>query len=1392
MATTYFGDVVTTGNTLISGTASFQGGFNYFNSNIVGPGSTIGSSATPFGSLYGTTGNIGTLTTSFVSNIGIGTTAAGNALSVRGNLFGPTSIGATNVLVTLANTSILNVNSISNFSASGTSLLVPGNVFASVGLGAGSIFVTKSNATLGTLGSLWVTSNVGIGTGPGGTPLAIQGNFYASNSISTGTVNATLANVSTTNVSSILNQIGIGTGSSPNTALYVQGSISVSKSITDVSSNAMVGSLTNIFSLVSVSNVGIGTTPGVSTLTVQGNVYISNGLTTPQVSTGTWNSSGVSNVTTVVVISNLGLTVPGNVFISNGLTTGSLFSATLKVPTLNVTTINGPLGINTAATSSSTLSVAGNVFASNSVTTNNFSVSVPNITSYNITSFVSTSLGTIQGNAYVSNGIQTTGLIATTANTTTMNLLSILNQNVSVGTLTTSGTSLYVAGNLSASTNIGTLNVQTNLTNVSSILIVNSFVTGANTLGLAGNAYASNGIQTTSLIGTRANITTLNVLSINSNVGIGTTNPPPLYVPGNLYSMQFETNNVISTNANVSGTLTVGILITNSNVGSANTTLFINGNANATTSFTTTNVSATRANITTLNVLSISNLNSLSVSGNVYGTSVGTTNVSVTSANVSRVSNILSLSVTSNIGIGTPPNGNALSIRGDLYASNALTVPSINATAAQGTTSNVTNISQVSGTTLNFAGNAYVSNAVTTGNVLATTVSVPGQATTSFINSTYLAINFPNPWVYFPLQSSLADTSGAGNILNIAAGTYVQGPGPGSTYSLAGNFTFNLSKNLYVDPGITVSLWFLPTPTVVNIFSASPGSLTIAVNAGFYTLGYNPNGTYYNASSSIAPVFGSWTHLCGTIVNGFMTLYVNGVSSATTSFVPNGTYLIQGNLISGGTDVRLYSQALSSSQVQILYQTGGLSTPSTVQIYGNVYTSNTNFSIGNLVSVNANVTTLNVSSISFIGTPGTSLSVSGNVYVSNSVNVANLIVGTVNTPTLNAGSLTMSVLTASSLGFSVSNILVSNSVTTGNLTANGTITYGENITMRSPHLLPTPSNAAAIQAWISGTCNAASKPTMSWWDTSPAPIFSSVAFSSSLYTGCVLLPGGQVLFVSSSSGYVGFFNPFTGSTSRVIPDGSSLDNYFGGVLVPSGNVVFIPTSGFIGIYNPISNRLSRGATVSSSTAGGTLDQNGNVVMVGSQIGTYNPRIDVYSSLNINFDGNFQGAVLTPNGNIVCIPYTNSNIAEFQPATSAVSNTVKVGTSGVGKFSGGVLAPNGNIICVPYASNVGIYNPSNSKFSNVATGSSGFSGGCLLPNGNVVFVPKTASNVGLFDPIALVYSNSTGVNGLSFAGGCLIPDGRVIFAPYSTTYVGVLDTMTPVSQEFCLSPYFNKF
>jgi len=182
-------------------------------------------------------------------------------------------------------------------------------------------------------------------------------------------------------------------------------------------------------------------------------------------------------------------------------------------------------------------------------------------------------------------------------------------------------------------------------------------------------------------------------------------------------------------------------------------------------------------------------------------------------------------------------------------------------------------------------------------------------------------------------------------------------------------------------------------------------------------------------------------------------------------------------------------------------------------------------------------------------------------------------------------------------------------------------------------------------------------------------------------------------------------------------------------------------------------------------------------------GTYNSAYAYYPTYSYPVKS---GSVLLPSGNILFNGQTGtSNMILFDPVSLSQSNIV-VGTSA---YSGLVLAPNGNVVAVPYVSNACVINPSTATSTNVVTGG-GFSGGVLLASGNVIFVPLTSSNVGMLDPVALTYSNSSQSTG--FSGGTLLPSGQVVFTPSTSTNVGVLDTFTPAPQEFCLSPYFNKF
>jgi hypothetical protein len=261
--------------------------------------------------------------------------------------------------------------------------------------------------------------------------------------------------------------------------------------------------------------------------------------------------------------------------------------------------------------------------------------------------------------------------------------------------------------------------------------------------------------------------------------------------------------------------------------------------------------------------------------------------------------------------------------------------------------------------------------------------------------------------------------------------------------------------------------------------------------------------------------------------------------------------------------------------------------------------------------------------------------------------------------TLNTGSITSAILLVNELGWSNTNIFISNSITTtnvfttnvnaaayygtsGSLGINGTggatlqingnlassntlwtlpdvsalrsIYYVDDITKRSPHLLPTPSNAALIQNWISATCNAASQPTDAWWAVSPAPVYGSVTALAG-YSGAVYLPDGRVLFVPSTTSSTGFYNQDAGVFSSVT---GATAGFSGGVLLPNGNVVFVPQNSTIGVFNPVSYKFSSGPTLSSTTYNGVLTSNGvaftPTATAASDVVLYNPTTGAATSV----------------------------------------------------------------------------------------------------------------------------------------------------------------------------------
>ena len=1406
--TTYFGDVLTTGNTVMSGKLSVLG-TSYFVSNLGTQNlSSIGQASTPFMSLYSANANVLTMNiTSIEGNVGIGTVSGrGATLQVLGNLVGSNAVTATNVYVSLANATTLNGLSIFSQNSflgigtnvpSGTNLFVPGNVLSSNALHTPQVYTSALNVSASSnLTSLTVLSNVGIGTNPaqGGATLAVRGFAEVSNGITTQNVFAvTSVNTETLNTTSIFtNFLGVGTSVPSGTAVYVLGNVVVSNSVTSQSVstvNSNVTAVSNVPVMTVRSNVGIGTAPiqGGATLAVEGNVFLSNSFTTPKVFAGTANISEISNVITIVDRDYLwigpgaggpnNVAVQGNVFVSNAVTATNVFgTVSANVQTLNVSSMSGFIGVG-ILNPTATLQIEGNVYASTSVATANAVVETLNVSAVS-------------------------------------NLMSLtVVTNVGIGT----GTS-------------------------------------GNTLGVQGNVFVSNAVTTTNVFGSvSANVQTLNVSSVSGFVGVGTTtnSGTSVYLLGNAYvSNAFSTDEIwttVSSNTRTMNAVNPVLVLTNTGVGTGPTgnALEVSGNVFVSNAIATTNVTAARMNITSLNTLSIDTISigatgaKVTVRGNIASSvSITTSNASAMYANVSGRANIRSLTILQNLGIGAVPGRDVVPTYSWTFDGTTTSTSGLTG-AVSGTASY--NPSGKYGSSLIMNGSSYVKYTTTLGYNLGTR----GASFSMWFK--LLAAPFGSSFRLFGATGSantdqieiFVETTRYINVRFFGAPGVIRSSIPlvvGTWTHLS--FTFlGGTMVMYIDGVRDDSRNDAPMSGVIlqtqfSIAALAAGS-ALNINGEYddfriydQVLSDSQAFFVYNQQGVVAPVLGT------------AALSVQG------NLVVSNTISVVNNVLATRANVTRVTNTENFGRIdQLNIGIGGAPGTTNLYVTGNAYIQ-TSFETRNVYALSVNTTSLNVLSLSNIvgigaGPSGTSLYVSGNAYVSNSINVPSLTVSaSLDALILNTASFSAEVLFANTLGWSNSNIYISNSITTPNLfTTNvtapgyygtgGTLAFGsgaqvsgnlfvagssltstnivastdlyysEDGTKRSPHLRPSPGNASAIVDWISATCNAASKPSLGWWSESPAPVFGNIAAGPqglTQYSGEVFLPDGRLLFVPHSASSVGFFNPKNNQFSSVVVPGLG-NNFTGGVLLPNGNVALCGAN--IGIFDPVTYSYSFVQIGSTGLGGGVLDPNGNVFIPGTGSGlnanclTFNPTTRGYSNILTRTNG-FFGAVVHPSGNIICIPHgTFSNVGQFNPNGLTFSNIPgTVFEYGINnKFRGGVLTPQGNVLFVPYScANAVVFNPvSPISWSNIPGAGPNATSGSLLPSGKVLIV---SSNIQMIDPAVMTCSNLAPFDG--FMGSAVVPDGRVVFTPHSSANVGVLETSTPVSREFCMCPYFNKF
>ena len=438
--TTYFGDVTTTGNTILVQNLTVLGTQSYFASNIQGS-QGIGSAGAPFGPIRATSANTSTLNISSIqigSGIDANTVSASNAYQSM-NIFA-TSSNTTGVSVA---GSLITNTPVRIGSGVGANLTVVGSAWFSNSFRTTNVSATSANV----IG----TANVGV--------LAVTGNVFISNVFLVTNVVATSANVTgTANVGKldVTSNVGIGAGAAANLTVGGNAWFSNSFLTTNVfttSANA-IGSA-NVRDLSVTASMGVGAGADAN-LTVGGNAWFSNSFLTTNVFANSANVTRIANVGALSVMSSIGvgagatanLTVGGNAWFSNSFLTTNVFATSANLTgTANITTLEVTSSMGIRAGASANLTVGGNAWFSNSFLTTNVLATSANVTrttnvgAIEVTSSMGISAGasanlTVGGNAWFSNSFWTTNVFATSTDVKgTANVRSLVGQNVAIGAI---------------------------------------------------------------------------------------------------------------------------------------------------------------------------------------------------------------------------------------------------------------------------------------------------------------------------------------------------------------------------------------------------------------------------------------------------------------------------------------------------------------------------------------------------------------------------------------------------------------------------------------------------------------------------------------------------------------------------------------------------------------------------------------------------------------------------------------------------------------------------------------------------------------------------------------------------------------------------------------------
>ena len=1030
------------------------------------------------------------------------------------------------------------------------------------------IFPTNTWSQQGS--SIYYSYNVGIGTNATPASLTIAGNVYASNALSTG--------------SAFL------TGS-----LNVQGTSNIS-----VANIANIYT-TNIFGFIGsqwtsgtgnvsyLGNVGIGTSLTPANLTVTGNAFASNALTTTNIFTNTLtlaNATSTINVLgTVAATTFYGALVGSNIgafsnlYSANALTTTNIFANTLSLANA-AASITGNLSVSNALTTT-------NIFAS-FVVSNALSISNSGST-YNITYSGTTGSILLQAGTYT---FTVTGAGGGNGGSTAVGGSGRL---VSFNYFITSPIILqYVIGGAGSSTLFGSgggggtyLYDSTN----SQFICVAGGGGGGGSGGGAGPIGGSAGPTTAPGSGGGGNAgggggggggiigngTTANAgggasYSNGSSGGGGHAggfggggggaNSGSSGGGGGGYTGGGASGTFIGGSGgtsflSASATLLTDVIANNpANNGSLSYSIigsYINVlTVSNLTILSNVNFTATTANVGTLNVISVANLASLT-------TNLVATTANVTTLNVISVANLASL--TTNL-VATTANVGTLNVIS--VANLASLTTNLTATTANVGTLNVISVANLASLTIPLANvttaNLFVSN-VTTLNV-SSNIYTPAFSA----NATNTVFNFDTLTIPYASISSI----------NVASTLNVQG--------VANVTTLNVASLMLA----SISISSINVASTLNVQGVANVSNLTAT-----TIYYNEDIT--RRSPHIQP-----TTANASAIQGWISWQSNIVSQQSSFWAPASRPIFS-NIASGPPSSNAYAGSVAMADGRTLFIPYGAST------FG-VFNSATN----------------QYSAITPSGAALTPTSGWGN----------GLYFGGVQAP---SGNIVCIPHASGNIGVfepeggTFSNILVHNCPS--GAFAGGVLDGNSNVTM-------IPYNSLNVCAYNGST-----------------GLFSNMVQISStppLLVGGVLLSTGNILGIPFGSSNLIQYSPTTRTFANITV---GLGGFFGGVLTPNGNVVCVPyTAANVVVVNPTTGVASNIVTGASGFMSGILLPNGQVALVpgiNSNVGLFNPATLTFANIapqGGSISNAYVGASLTVDGRVVFCPNQSTNVAVLNSVT----------------------------------------------------------------------------------------------------------------------------------------------